>query len=297
MRIFISGLTGTLGTALAKLHHVRGDQCWGCSRSEARAVEWLSKNSALGTLYLCDVSELGRSNSDVGRLLPTTDRVYHCAALKHVDACERQPAEAVAENVTRTEMVAVACKRAGVPMIFVSSDKACMPQGVYGATKLIAERIVLREGGAVVRLGNLVGSSGSVFHCWREAVRGGHPIRVTDPKMTRYFIGVSEAAEFVADREVEGKVVIPNPLKAAKMGDVAEVVNAITSREYRVEVTGARPGETRHQWLVAPGEPVEESEDGTLKLGGDFTQHDGWCSRDAKRWDIEELLALAGISK
>jgi UDP-N-acetylglucosamine 4,6-dehydratase/5-epimerase len=296
MRIFVTGLTGTLGTALAKLHHVRGDQVWGCSRSEARAVEWLAKNSALGTLYLCDVGDLERRNSDVGRLLHTMDMVYHCAALKHVDACERQPSEAVVENVWKTEEVAIACKRAGVPLVFVSSDKACLPQGVYGCTKLLAERIVLREGGAVVRLGNLVGSSGSVFHYWREAIRNGNPIRVTDPNMTRYFVGIEQATEFIADRAVANRVVIPNPLKAARMGDVAEAVNSLHHvQRYLVEVTGARLGETTHQWLVAPGEPVEDLGD-LLVLGGHCTGHEiGRCSATAPRWDVGELLALAGM--
>lgn len=151
-------MTGTLGTAL--MRHHEGDAVFGCSRSEERARAWLADHGRAATLFLADAASLADPSSDVGRLLPTLDRVYHCAAMKHVDLCEANPVECHRQNVERTAVVSAACKLAGVPLVFVSSDKACLPEATYGASKLLAERVALREGAAVVRFGNLIGSSG-----------------------------------------------------------------------------------------------------------------------------------------
>lgn len=291
MRVFITGLSGTLGTAVAALHHARGDQVWGCSRSESRAVEWLERNARVGTLYVCDAGALADGRTDAGRLLHSMDRVYHCAALKHVNICEEQPEEAFRQNVGVTAAVAVACKEAGVPLVFVSSDKACLPTGVYGLTKLAGEKIALRHGAAVVRLGNLIGSSGSVFQAWREAREKGGRVRLTDPEMTRYFLSVPLAAEFLAGYAVPGRVSVPSWLRAACMGEVARAV-AGSARE--VETVGPRPGETRHQWLVAPGERLS-GDNGRLVLGEGPAHGPGLSSERAERWDVKELLAAAGV--
>lgn len=295
MRVFITGLTGTLGTALARLHAGRGDQVFGCSRSEAAAVAWLKDNGRLATHYLGDAGDVAYPCSDVGRLLPTVDRVYHCAAMKHVDLCEQQPAEAFRQNVQVTEAVAHRCDQLGVPLVVVSTDKACLPTGVYGATKLLAEKISLKHRAAVVRLGNLIGSSGSVFAAWREAREKGNRVRLTDPDMTRFFLSVPAAAQFTADRHEPSRVVIPDPLRAVRMGDAAKAV-AGSSRE--VELVGPRPGETRHQWLVAPGETVraEDAHCGRYVLDESGTPLvNGLSSEWAGRWDTAELLAAAGV--
>lgn len=297
MRVFVTGISGSLGSALALLHAGRGDQVWGCSRSEERAVAWLRQHRNVGTLFLANASSLADRHSDAGRLLPSMDRVYHAAAMKHVDTCEAQPAEAVAQNVGLTAVVASACREAGVGLVFVSSDKACLPQGVYGATKLLAERVVLREGGAVVRLGNLIGSSGSVFAAWAGAVRARERVSLTDPDMTRYFLPVDVAARFLAESAEPGKVVIPDPLRAAVMGELAKAVAGPL-----VTVVGRRPGETLHQWLAAPGERVKRGNGAVLHARRLVLAHDGepladgLCSATAERWDTGELLRAAGVS-
>lgn len=268
MRVFITGITGSLGTAIAHLHHDRGDKVHGCARDEDRGLRWHREHPGMGHLILADCATIGDRMTRAGRLLPTMDRLYHCAALKHVDACEADPVEAFTQNVIATARVAGACRVAGVPVVFASTDKAYQPANVYGATKLIAERIVLGEGGAVVRFGNLIGSSGSVFRLWAEAVERGEPIRLTDPEMTRYFIPVREAARFMADQAVTGEIAIPFDMRAVRMGDVAAAIGG------RVEVIGTRPGETMHQELA-----------------------DRVSSETAWRWDVGELLAEAGVMR
>ena len=143
MRVFITGITGTLGTELARLHRDRGDEVLGCARNEAKVVEWLDRRPRVATVLVCDAFRLSMADTDAGRLLKTIDRVYHCAAMKHVDVCERMPAEAFYQNVVVTGAIAGACEAARVRLVFASSDKACLPMGAYGASKLMAEKLVV----------------------------------------------------------------------------------------------------------------------------------------------------------
>lgn len=289
MRVFLVGITGSVGTALALLHASRGDQVWGCARSEVTAVRWLAEHPRLATLFLADAYDLDNRLSDAGRALAACDRVYHVAAMKHVNLCEEQPATAVFQNVCVTADLAALCERYSIPMVFVSSDKACLPGGVYGATKLAAERIALRHGAAVARLGNLIGSSGSVFTTWAAAAKNGDWLAVTDPAMTRFFLPISAAAAFLADCVEPGVVVIPSGMRSAVMGEVARQIGA-------TRVTGARPGETLHQWLVAPGERVAE-EPGRLVLGRGEVCAEGITSERWPRWNTGELLREAGVAR
>lgn len=289
MRVFITGITGTLGTAIAKLHHSQGDIVFGCARNESKVVEWLRDNRNIATVFVSDASVLCNNLSDISRLLPSIDRVYHCAAMKHVDICEQQPMAALCQNVEVTKLVASICNILNVPLVFISSDKACLPQGVYGATKLLAERVALQEGAAVVRLGNLIGSSGSVFHTWKNQ-KNREPIKVTNRNMTRYFIGIEEAAEFTCSKYVGGHVVMPHPMCSIIMGEAAQYFSDIKSAEI-VEI-GNRPGETLHQWLIAPREPCIVTGDSIVLDSTGDTKHSGMCSHTAPRWDIDQLLGI-----
>jgi UDP-N-acetylglucosamine 4,6-dehydratase len=291
MRVFATGLAGSLGTALARLHHARGDQVFGCSRDETRAVEWLSQNAHLGTLLMADCAALLYPLHDVRSIARTCDVVYHLAAAKHVDLCEQNPETAYLQNVGRTMNVIQFCDEAGIPLVFVSSDKACLPASVYGATKFLAEKMVLRSGGAVVRLGNLIGSSGSVFAKWAKAAQEGEEIEVTDPSMTRFFIPIEDAARFIATQSLPGKVMFP-PMRAARMGDVVDWLRKLTS--VAVRTVGTRPGESLHQWIAAPGDMVK-SERGRCVLGEGERLLAGWSSELAEPWGPEELLEAAGI--
>lgn len=289
-RIFITGITGTLGTALALFHHERGDQVWGCSRNESRAVEWLREHGRKATLFLASASSLGYDDTDCGRMLSSMDKVYHCAAMKHVDLCEEQPVAAFNENVILTHIVMMACDKLGVPSVFISSDKACLPQGVYGATKLLGEKIALKFGVSVVRLGNLIGSSGSVFHKWKECLSRGEAVLLTDSSMTRFFLPVKEAAQFIADETIPGRIVAPRMLSAS-MGVVAK---SLAGGE--VKVIGMRPGETVDQYLIAPGDRgYSTSKKYILEEDGENVFHHGVNSLHAARWVTSELLKEVGI--
>lgn len=273
MKVFITGITGTLGTALARLHRMRGDAVCGCARNESGVVRWeWTNHDPWVKARVGDAFDLRDRDGVLARALATCDRCYHTAAVKHVELCEADPVEAVRENVALTEVVSLACKEAGVDLVLASTDKAFRPEGVYGATKLVAERIVVGRGGSALRMVNLIGSSGSVLHRWAAAAGAGGEVRLTDPDMTRYFMTVDDAARQMADvsgtgvRTVEG-------VKAARMGDLAEAVAGRFDKDVRVNVVGPRPGEVTHQWL-----------------------DEGRCSESAERWDVEELLDQAGIN-
>jgi UDP-N-acetylglucosamine 4,6-dehydratase len=291
MRVFITGITGTLGTALTEYHHGKGDQVWGCARNESRAVEWLRKHGKKATLFVQCATSLSLNSTDSYRALQTMDRVYHCAAMKHVDLCEKQPIDAVWNNLGVTDHVVTACYHASVPLVFASTDKACHSQGVYGATKLIAERMVLREGGSVVRLVNLIGSSGSVFPLWQKQVKEGKPLTITDPDMTRYFMPVRTAAQFMAENALAGKVVIPY-CRSVRMGDVVTALVANLSGKDNVTKTGSRPGESRQQWLIAPGDTARPT-DHAYVLGEGSVWTNGKNSDEGPWWDVSELLQEA----
>lgn len=283
-RVFITGITGTLGTELVNYHYEKGDVIFGCARNEEKAVNWLQDYGRKATLFISDSADLSLPNTDCSRLLPSMDRVYHCAAMKHVDICENQPWMSVRENVEKTDKIAFACQDVGVDFVFVSSDKACLPQGVYGATKLLAEKVTLSMGGAVVRFGNLIGSSGSVFRLWKNSIDRGEKIKLTDPEMTRYFYPVSSAAKFLAEEAGFGCVSVPKHMMTVKMGEVARSLAGTN-----VEIVGLRPGETQHQWLVAPGDRMIETETKySLCETGKVTL--GLSSATAPRLNIQELL-------
>lgn len=265
MRVFITGICGTLGSEIARQHKRRGDTVFGCTRSEATAIKYkASKDRDYIDVAIADASTIGNPDSSLYELVTSSTRVYHCAALKHVEICEKNPVEAVRENVTLTAIVSNVCHEYRTPIVFVSTDKACHPVGVYGATKLIAEKIVLETGGAIIRLGNLIGSSGSVFEKWASMKEKGERIKVTDPDMTRYFLPVKEAAEYLINSPCFGKVMAPR-MKAARIGDIASAFG-------KISVIGPRPGETRHHYVIPPEEG-------------------GVSSEFAERWDIDELLS------
>lgn len=256
MRVFITGICGTLGTQIMKLHWERGDQVAGCSRNEERAKRW-KKFNPYSDLQVCDAMHLRQD------VLMQYDRVYHCAAMKHVDVCQQNPAEACKQNIDLT---------AGVVnnrTVFISSDKACQAANVYGHTKAIAEVIALQAGAAVVRFGNLIGSSGSVLQLWKDA----NELTLTDPDMTRYFLSVRDAAKFAVNCCLFNSINVLESMDAVRMGDLAAAFDK------PVRVTGPRPGETKHQWLIAPGETVN----------GKLWTH-GLCSNEAPRWNAKELL-------
>lgn len=200
--------------------------------------------------------------------------VVHAAALKQVPVCEAQPMEAIQTNLLGAQNLIDAAREARVArVIALSTDKAVQPVNVYGATKLLAERLFLqanaRSGAratrfSCVRYGNVLGSRGSLVPVVQEQRRTGR-VTITDPRMTRFWLPLEEAARFVlrcANRMRGGEVFIPK-VRSAR---ITELIAAIAP-DCAVEPIGRRPGEKIHEVLLSEDEaPYAVEEDGMYVL-------------------------------
>jgi UDP-N-acetylglucosamine 4,6-dehydratase len=202
-----------------------------------------------------------RDRDRLRRAVDGVDIVIHAAALKQVPACEYNPFEAVRTNILGAQNVAEVCIDAGVRRaVALSTDKAVSPTNLYGATKLCAERLFVQSNvyaGAretrlsCVRYGNVVGSRGSVLPLFTEQAASGE-LTVTDERMTRFWITLDQAVQFVADsvaRMQGGELFIPK-IPSMRVLDLAEAV----APGARIRYTGIRPGEKLHEALLTPEE-------------------------------------------
>jgi UDP-N-acetylglucosamine 4,6-dehydratase/5-epimerase len=229
---------------------------------------------------LGDVRDRNRLDS----VMRGVDVVVHLAALKHVDDCEIDPFEAVQTNVHGTEnVVRVAANHGVEKVVLLSTDKSVHPVNVYGATKMIAERIVLQAnaeqeaGGtrfACMRSGNFFGSSGSVVPLFLEQ-RATGTLTITDPGMTRFVITLREAAAFMI-RSVEvmkgGEIFVPK-LPSVRITDLARSIGP----DCRLRTIGLRPGERLFEVFVSAEESPHtvETDDAYVVLGKDRVN--GWA--------------------
>lgn len=216
-----------------------------------------------------DVQRLTKALSDV-------QHVFHAAALKQVPACEYNPREAVKTNVEGASNVIDACIECGVKhVVALSSDKAVNPINLYGATKLVSEKLFIaanalgqkRTRFSVVRYGNVLASRGSVVQTFREQLRAKKPLTITDTRMTRFWWTLQEAAQFVLEvdsRMIGGEVFLPK-IGSSTILELAHAVEKLEGvKHVESSMVGIRPGEKMHEVLMAPDESCRT--------------HDlGWC--------------------
>ncbi len=202
-----------------------------------------------------------RDGERLRRALQGVDVVIHAAALKQVPACEYNPIEAVMTNVMGARNVIEASLDTGVKKVMaLSTDKAVNPVNLYGATKLVAEKLFV-QGNAYsgagptrfgcVRYGNVVGSRGSVVPLFIEQRKNGR-VSVTDTRMTRFWITLEQGVQFVircTEMMRGGEVFVPK-LPSMKMMDLIQVL----APDAQVDVIGIRPGEKLHEALVSEDE-------------------------------------------
>jgi UDP-N-acetylglucosamine 4,6-dehydratase len=258
--ILLTGGTGSFGQHFVRTALARWDPAAirVYSRDELKQSEMAqSLHDDRVRFFLGDVRDLER----LRRAVAGTDIVIHAAALKQVPACEYNPFEAVKTNILGTQNVAEACIDAGVrKAISLSTDKAVSPANLYGATKLCAEKLFIQANVysgkrptrfSCVRYGNVVGSRGSVIPLFREQVALGE-LTVTDQRMTRFWISLDQAVEFVAaciERMRGGEVFVPK-IPSMKVVDLAAAI----APGLPVRFTGIRPGEKLHELLLTAEE-------------------------------------------
>lgn len=188
------------------------------------------------------------------------DIVIHAAALKQVPAAEYNPSECIHTNVLGAENVVWACLANRVKQVVaLSTDKACNPINLYGATKLASDKTFVAANNlsgdigtrfAVVRYGNVVGSRGSVIPFFQRLIqRGASELPITDPRMTRFLITLGEGVDFVLsslDRMHGGEIFVPK-IPSMKVTEVAETL----APGLATKVIGIRPGEKLHEMMIS----------------------------------------------
>jgi FlaA1/EpsC-like NDP-sugar epimerase len=197
--------------------------------------------------------------------------ILHAAALKHVPLMEQNPLAAIATNVLGTAILAEAAASHGARhLILVSTDKAVAPHSIMGASKRIAEQIMLAPSAALrktaVRLVNVIGSPCSVAPLFAEQIARGGPVTVTHPAASRYFLTLDEVASLLAEAidapEVQANaLLIPNPEVIGDpilIADLARRMIAASRRDVPIVFTQPRPGEKRDESLVTPAESLGE---------------------------------------
>ena len=204
-----------------------------------------------------------RDKERLYRALEGIDMVVHAAALKQVPACEYNPFEAIKTNVMGAQNIIDACIDKGVKrVVALSTDKACAPVNLYGATKLCSDKLFIQGNAysgpngtkfSVVRYGNVAGSRGSVIPFFKELIENGaKELPITDMNMTRFWLKLEQAVEMVIEAltNMHGGELYVKKIPSMKMPELAK---AIAPDAKLVEV-GIRPGEKLHEQMIAPAD-------------------------------------------
>ena len=235
--------------------------------------------------FLGDVRDLER----LRRATKGVDYIFHAAALKQVPACEYNPMEAVATNINGSRNVIDAALDNGVRrVVMISTDKATAPMNLYGATKLVAEKLCVHANNyaagqdprfACVRYGNVLGSRGSVVPLFLEQRQRGR-LTLTDPRMTRFWVTLDQCVRFVLSclQQMRGGEVFIPKLPSMRLVDLARAL----APEAEIEYVGIRPGEKLHESMLSEFEAREtvDTPEGYVLLPPDAPPiRDYWNSR------------------
>ena len=260
--ILITGGTGSFGQAAVYylLKNTKLNKLIVYSRDENKQFEMQNKiKDKRLRFFLGDV----RDQKRLEMALNNVDYVIHAAALKHVPAAEYNPFESIKTNIYGSESVALASIAQKVKkVLMLSTDKACNPINLYGATKLCSEKIFVNASYlsgtkgtifGVVRYGNVISSRGSVVPYFKKLIKEGKKeLPLTHRDMTRFFITLPEAVKFVFDsfsRLKRGEIFIPK-MPSILILDLIKQIHP----KIKVKITGIRPGEKIHETLCSKDE-------------------------------------------
>ncbi len=265
--VLITGGTGTFGHEITKflLKNTKVKKLVVFSRDENKQFE-MSKEFNLDKRIRFFIGDV-RDQNRLMTAFRDIDYVIHAAAMKHVPASEYNPIECIKTNVNGSEcIITAAIERKVKKVIALSTDKACNPVNLYGATKLCSEKLFINANQysnftrfSVVRYGNVIGSRGSVIPHFKKLVDQKKVLPLTSKEMTRFFIPIKDAIKFVLkslDRSKGGEVFIPKMNSINILGLIR-----LLSSKAKVNIVGIRPGEKMHESLFSIDESRIVNED------------------------------------
>tara|TARA_B100000242_G_scaffold17275_1_gene10581 strand:+ start:21997 stop:22998 length:1002 start_codon:yes stop_codon:yes gene_type:complete len=260
--VLITGGTGSLGKALVKNIFSSSPNIKRLviySRDEQKQFQMAqnypeSEYSAI-RYFIGDVRDYER----LERALNGIDYVIHAAAMKHVPIAEYNPDECVKTNITGAQNLIKACLKSNTikSVVALSTDKACSPINLYGATKLASDKLFVAANNitgsankrfSVVRYGNVMGSNGSVMPFFLKK-KNENKLPITDERMTRFNITLNEGVHmvlFALEHCMGGEILVPK-IPSYKILDVAKAI----SEDAEIEIIGIRPGEKLHEEMIS----------------------------------------------
>ncbi|MQB44548.1 nucleoside-diphosphate sugar epimerase/dehydratase [Rhizobium sp. ICMP 5592] len=302
--VMVTGAGGSIGSELCRQILKNGPSClllveqneFGlyAIHGELEKAAATSGNSEIRIIpFLASIRDDRRLRQIMEAWRPKT--VYHAAAYKHVPLVEYNPVEGIRNNVLGTLTTAEVARDCGVEdFVLISTDKAVRPTNIMGASKRLAEMVLQamdadRKPGAagtnfaMVRFGNVLGSSGSVVPLFRQQIRDGGPITLTHPDITRYFMTIPEASQLVIQAgamSAGGDVFLLDMGEPVRIADLARrmvELSGLTVRDedepdgdIELEITGLRPGEKLYEELLIGDNPQSTSHPRIMRAKEDF---------------------------
>ena len=266
--ILVTGGTGSIGLGLIKQlikckpKHIR---IFSNDENSIVEIKELIGEDKMFQFMVGDVRDKDRLRLAIRNV----DIVFHAAAMKHIDICEQNPFDAVKTNVVGTSnILEVAIIENVSKFIFISTDKATNPTSTLGGSKLLAERLTSDASSyvgtgktkfAIVRFGNVIGSRGSVFQIFQKQIVNGKPLTITDARMTRFIMSISEAAQMilkVTHKAKNGEIFILK-MPSVRIEDLAVGMLKVFKKRFtkssissKIKISKSRERERFHEFLV-----------------------------------------------
>lgn len=317
--LMITGGTGSFGNTVLKRFlstEVREIRIF--SRDEKKQEEMrIALNDSKLKFYIGDV----RDYDSIYQAMKGVDYVFHAAALKQVPSCEFYPLEAVRTNVLGSENVMeAAIARRVSRVVMLSTDKAVYPINAMGISKAMMEKVMVAkarmqlEGETVLcatRYGNVMASRGSVIPLFVSQLKGGKPLTVTDPNMTRFLMSLDESVDLVLYAFEHGKQgdIFVQKAPASTVADLAQALKELSAKNNPIHIIGTRHGEKLYESLISREEMAKAQDMGSyyripadnrdlnyaqyFSEGEEKISHiEDYTSHNTERLSVEQVKAL-----